>query len=61
MEDKELVFLCDEKDLDCAVLLNIMELLTQRTLSKMSRELQRETHMGATGQMVDCILERIKK
>ena len=61
LEDKELGFLCEEKDLYCDVLWNILELLTQRTLSKMSRELQRETHIGATGQMVDCILERIKK
>ena len=61
LEDKELGFLCEEKDLYCDVLWNILELLTQRTLSKMSRELQRETHMGATGQMVNCILERIKK
>lgn len=59
LEDKNLGFLCEEKDLFCDVLWDILGLLEQGSLSQISEKVQQECSVDAVKQMVDCIVQRV--
>ncbi|CAM2779010.1 UDP-N-acetylglucosamine--N-acetylmuramyl-(pentapeptide) pyrophosphoryl-undecaprenol N-acetylglucosamine transferase [Helicobacter burdigaliensis] len=56
IQDKELGFLCEEKDLFCDVLWDILELLDSEKLENISTSLMKQSDKNASAKMVDAIL-----
>lgn len=54
LKDRKLGFLCEEKDLSCEVLWDILS-LSQRDIKQISQALQKECNANAVKEMADCV------
>lgn len=60
LKEKNLGFLCEEKDLSCEVLWDIL-LQSQQNIKQISQSLQNECSINAVREMVDCVEKSLKR